>query len=632
MTGNDPKKKLDSAAPADSARWAGRRRTDDDFVEDSGDDRIIAQAFWVSLAVFGAVGAFLLAGAGIIFWMRPREKPIVETTPIVLPETRDTGQVQVPTVLFTDVTEEWGVRFVHENGAYGEKLLPETMGSGCAVFDADGDGDQDLLFVNSTRWPWDPRPASGPPPTMALYENQGDGRFRDVTQKAGLALSLYGMGVAAADYDNDGDIDLFITAVGANHLFENDGQGVFREVTNEAGVAGGDHEWSTAACWFDYDRDGRLDLFVANYVQWSPETDLWCSLDGATKSYCTPESYPGVAPKLYRNAGGGRFEDVTEKAGLADETSKSLGVAILDYDLDGWPDIFVANDTEPNKLYRNNGDGTFSEEGIGAGVAYSEDGIARGAMGVDAADYDRSGRPHLVIGNFSNQMLGLYHNEGNGLFVDEAPRSTVGKQSLLTLAFGTFFFDYDLDGWLDIFVANGHIEEEIQNVQPKVTFEQPPHLFRNLGGGKFVEVTEQVGEDFARPMVARGAAYGDYDRDGDLDLLVTTNDGPARLLRNDGGNRNHWLTLKLRGVESNASALGAVVRVASAGGRQWKMVKSGSSYCSQSQLAVTFGLGRDTEAEVTIEWPSGTVQKLGKIAADQWLLVREGDPPKKATD
>ena len=528
-------------------------------------------------------------------------------------------------VEFKDVTREAGIRFRHNAGKAGQKWLPETMGSGCAFFDADGDGWLDILLINSKDWT-----PKGRRSLPALYRNNRDGTFTDITRGSGLDVEGYGLGVAVADYDNDGREDVYITYMGRDRLFRNLGGGKFRDVTKEAGID--NPAFSASAAWLDYDRDGRADLFVANYVQWSPETDLWCSLDGATKSYCTPESYPGVAPKLYRNAGGGRFEDVTEKAGLADETSKSLGVAILDYDLDGWPDIFVANDTEPNKLYRNNGDGTFSEEGIGAGVAYSEDGIARGAMGVDAADYDRSGRPHLVIGNFSNQMLGLYHNEGNGLFVDEAPRSTVGKQSLLTLAFGTFFFDYDLDGWLDIFVANGHIEEEIQNVQPKVTFEQPPHLFRNLGGGKFVEVTEQVGEDFARPMVARGAAYGDYDRDGDLDLLVTTNDGPARLLRNDGGNRNHWLTLKLRGVESNASALGAVVRVASAGGRQWKMVKSGSSYCSQSQLAVTFGLGRDTEAEVTIEWPSGTVQKLGKIAADQWLLVREGDPPKKATD
>ncbi len=525
-------------------------------------------------------------------------------------------------VEFRDVTREAGIHFRHNAGKTGKKWLPETMGSGCAFFDADGDGWLDILLINSKDWK--PRGRRSLP---ALYRNNRDGTFTDITRGSGLDVEGFGLGVAVADFDNDGREDVYITYVGRDRLFRNLGGGKFRDVTKEAGID--NPAFSASAAWVDYDRDGWADLYVANYVEWSPESDLWCSLDGATKSYCTPESYPGVADKLYRNVGGGRFEDATEKAGLADETSKSLGVAILDYDSDGWPDIFVANDTEPNKLYRNNGDGTFSEEGIGAGVAYSEDGIARGAMGVDAADYDRSGRPHLVIGNFSNQMLGLYHNEGDGLFVDEAPRSTVGKQSLLTLAFGTFFFDYDLDGWLDIFVANGHIEEEIQNVQPKVTFEQPPHLFRNLGGGKFVEVTTETGEDLARPMVARGAAYGDYDRDGDLDLLVTTNDGPARLLRNEGGNRNHWLTLKLRGVKSNGSALGAVVRVASAGGEQWQMVKSGSSYCSQSQLAVTFGLGPDTEAEVTIEWPSGTVQKLGKAAANQWLLVREGDPPKR---
>ena len=302
------------------------------------------------------------------------------------------------------------------------------------------------------------------------------------------------MGVAAGDYDNDGREDVYITALEGDRLFHNEGGGKFRDVTATAGIANA--SFGTSAAWFDYDRDGRLDLFVANYVQWTPKGDLWCSLDGATKSYCTPESYKGTSSKLYRNLGNGSFEDVSAKAGLADPTSKSLGVTVLDYNGDGWPDLFVANDTQPNKLYRNNRNGTFTEEGMAAGVAFGEDGVARGAMGADAADYDRSGRAHLLVGNFSNQMLGLYHNEGNGLFVDEAPASTVGRASLLSLAFGVFFFDYDLDGHPDIFAANGHIEEEIGRVQPKVQYRERPLLFRNLAGRRFDDVDHADGRGF----------------------------------------------------------------------------------------------------------------------------------------
>jgi hypothetical protein len=523
-------------------------------------------------------------------------------------------------VVFRDVTREAGIRFRHNAGKAGQKWLPETMGSGCAFLDADGDGWLDILLVNSKDWK--PRGRKSLP---ALYRNNRDGTFTDITAGSGLDVESYGVGAAIADFDNDGRQDIYLTNMGPDRLLRNEGGGKFRDVTREAGID--NPGFASSAAWLDYDKDGLADLFIANYVEWSPAGDLWCSLDGATKSYCTPESYTGLASKLYRNLGGGKFQDVSRQAGVADPTSKSLGVAILDFDLDGWPDIFVANDTQPNKLYRNNGNGTFREEGVGAGVAFSEDGIARGAMGVDAADYDRSGRPHLVIGNFSNQMLGLYHNEGNSLFVDEAPRSSVGRDSLLTLAFATFFFDYDLDGWLDIFVANGHIEEEIANVQPKVTFAQPPHLFRNLGKGRFRDVAREAGPDLARPIVARGAAYGDYDRDGDLDLLVTTNNGPALLFRNDGGNANHWLTVDLVGVKSNRSALGAVARLKSASGTQWQMVRSGSSYCSQSQLALTFGLGKDPEVtELVIEWPSGLKQTFRNLRPNRFVTITEGKP------
>jgi hypothetical protein len=521
-----------------------------------------------------------------------------------------------PPIVFTDVTEQAGIHFTHNSGRAGRKYLPETLGSGCAFFDADGDGWPDILMVNSKDWA--PR---GRKSLAALYRNNHNGTFTDITAGSGLDVEMYGLGVAIADYDNDGREDIYITALDGDHLFHNEGGGKFRDATKAAGIQNA--SFGTSAAWLDYDRDGKLDLFVANYVQWSAKNDLFCSLDGAAKSYCTPESYKGTRSRLFHNLGGGRFEDVGEKAGIGDPTSKSLGVTVLDYNGDGWPDLFVANDTQPNKLYRNNKNGTFTEEGMTAGVAYGEDGVARGAMGADAADYDRSGRPHLLVGNFSNQMLGLYHNEGNGLFVDEAPSSAVGRASLLSLSFGVFFFDYDLDGYADIFAANGHIEEEIGKVQPKVSYRESPLLFRNLGNHKFENTGAGMGPAFNRQIVARGAAYADFDRDGDLDLLISTNHGPATLLRNDGGNRNHWLSVRLAGVKSNRDGIGAVVRLESASGKQWNMVRSGSSYCSQSDLALTFGLGKDSAATVQVEWPSGVKQQLGKLGADQFVVIDE---------
>jgi len=520
-------------------------------------------------------------------------------------------------VHFTDVTAQAGIKFVHNSGRAGKKFLPETLGSGVAWIDADGDGWPDLLFINSKDWT--PRGRKSLP---ALYRNNHDGTFTDITAGSGLDVEMYGVGVAIGDYDNDGLDDVYITALEGDRLFHNEGHGKFRDVTKAAGIQNA--SFGTSAAWFDYDRDGKLDLFVANYVQWTPKGDLPCSLDGSTRSYCTPESYKGTSSKLFHNLGNGKFEDVSQKAGIGDPTSKSLGVTVLDYNNDGWPDLFVSNDTQPNKLYRNNRNGTFTEEGMAAGVAFGEDGVARGAMGVDSGDYDRSGRPHLLVGNFSNQMLGLYHNEGTGLFVDEAPSSTVGRASLLSLAFGVFFFDYDLDGYLDILAANGHIEEEIGRVQPKVQYAEPPLLFRNLGQRRFENVTAQMGAGFNRPIVARGAAYADYDRDGDLDVVITTNHGPAYLFRNDGGNRNHWLTVRLVGRKSNRDGIGAIVRVTSKSGTQRNMVRSGSSYCSQSDLALTFGLGQDPDVQsVEIDWPSGVQQKLGRLAANQFVTIDE---------
>jgi enediyne biosynthesis protein E4 len=520
-------------------------------------------------------------------------------------------------VKFTDITAGAGIKFTHNSGRAGNKFLPETLGSGGAFFDADGDGWPDILLINSKDWT-----ARGRKSLHALYRNNKNGTFTNITAGSGLDVEMYGIGVAIADYDNDGKEDVYITALEGDRLFHNEGGGKFRDVTKASGI--NNAGFSTSAAWLDYDRDGKVDLFVANYVQWTAKGDIWCSLDGATKSYCTPESYKGTQSKLFHNLGGGRFEDVSQKAGVGDPTSKSLGVTVFDYNSDGWPDIFVANDTQPNKLYRNNKNGTFTEEGMSAGVAFGEDGVARGAMGVDSGDYDHSGRPHLLVGNFSNQMIGLYHNEGTGLFVDEAPASTVGRASLLSLAFGVFFFDYDLDGNLDIFTANGHIEEEIGRVQPKIQYKEPPLLFHNLGKRRFESVASKMGAEFNRPIVARGAAYADIDHDGDLDILITSNNGPAYLFRNDGGNKNKFLCVRAVGTKSNRSAIGAVVRAESASGKQWTTVRSGSSYCSQSDLAVTFGLGNDpVVTALEIEWPSGARQRLTNIAANQFITVDE---------
>jgi len=535
----------------------------------------------------------------------------------------DPGQPAIATtaaadVVFTDVTKSAGIDFVHNNGRSGKKLLPETLGSGVAFVDYDADGWPDLFLVNSKPWT-----GGGEKVTSKLYRNNHDGAFTDVTEQAGLSIEMYGLGVAFGDYDNDGFDDLYVTALEGDRLFRNTGKGAFVDVTSTTGIA--NKGFGTSAAFFDFDKDGLLDIYIANYVQWSADKDLWCTLDGSSKTFCTPESYEGLPSKLYWNLGDGTFADYTEEAGLLDPNGKGLGIAIFDFDSDGWPDLFEANDTEPNRLFRNNQDRTFTEVGLTAGVAFAEDGKARGAMGVDAADYDRSGREHLIVGNFANEMLNLFHNEGGGLFLDDAPASQIGRTSLLSLTFGTFFFDYDNDGRLDIFGANGHLDEEINNVQPTVTYAQPPLLYRNLGRGAGFEMTNaRVGKDLSRPIVARGAAYADYDRDGDLDIAVTTNNGPAYLFRNDGGNANSYLQLKLVGAESNRSGFGARISIRSAAGEQSRTVRSGSSYCSQSESTLTFGLGKDVTVDtVVVDWPSGRQQKFEALEVNQSIVIHE---------
>jgi hypothetical protein len=525
-------------------------------------------------------------------------------------------------ITFTDVTAQAGIHFKHNSGAFGEKYLPETMGSGVCIIDYDNDGWQDILFVNSKDWPGHGSGKSYP----ALYHNNRDGTFTDVTHQAGLDVEMYGLGCTVGDYDNDGFDDIYITAIGGSYLFRNLGNGRFADVTKKAGLA--DSGFPTGAVWFDYDRDGRLDLFVAHYVEWSLATDQACSLDGKHKSYCTPEAYKGQGARLFHNLGNGRFEDVTKRAGLEDATGKSLGIALIDYDNDGWLDLFVTNDTQPNKLYRNKHNGTFSEEGVATGIAFSDAGRARAGMGTDAGDYDNSGRQSLVIGNFTTESMTLYHNDAAGLFTDETSSSGIGPPSARSLTFGTFFFDYDLDGLSDIVAVNGHVADDIGTVQPTLHYAEPPLLFRNLGNGKFENVSNKVGPAFREPMVARGAAYADFDNDGDLDLVVTTNNGPARLLHNDNGNQNDKLRVKLVGTHSNRDAIGAKATLTTANGtRLHAMVKTGSSYLSQSEFPLTFGLGKpEYQKFVNLEivWPNGRRESIPHVSANQFITIKEG--------
>jgi hypothetical protein len=509
-----------------------------------------------------------------------------------------------------DVTSSAGIQFQHINGAYGGKLLPETLGSGCAFLDYDADGWQDILLVNGMDWPGH----QGERGALKLYRNNRNGTFSDMTHSAGLDVQMYGMGVAVGDYNNDGYPDLLITSVGQNRLFKNTGKGTFVDVTKPSGL-GGRLAFSTSALWFDFDRDGLLDLFVCNYVKWSHEHDVFCSLDGKRKSYCTPEAYRGETCWLFRNRGDGTFEDATATSGIFDSSSKSLGVAMLDYDQDGWPDLLVANDTQPNKLYRNQRNGTFKDVAVDAGIAFSAEGKARAGMGVDVGDFDNSGIPGVAITNFDNEMIGLFQASSSGNYSDVALRSGVGLASKDKLGFGCLLLDADLDGSLDLAVVNGHIDDTVRNVR-NVGYAQPPQLFLNNGKGTFRDVASELGGGFAQPKVGRGLAYGDFDRDGDLDLLITCNHGPAYLYRNDQLAGNRTLRIRLVGTKSNRDAIGATVRIFHGGGSQSRLVKGGSSYLSQSELPVTFGVGkRDKIDRLVIVWPSGRTEEYKDLIA-----------------
>ena len=543
------------------------------------------------------------------------------------------AQAPQPRVTLTDVTAMAGITARHDNGAAGNKLLPETMGAGAALLDYDNDNDQDLLLVNGLY------PGGGGGRFASLYRNDGTGRFDDVSLAVGLQPARpdtgyrvpgaappnadvalrYGMGVAAADMDNDGWTDLVLTSVGGLHLFRNDRGQRFVDVTADSGLAG-HRGFSTCALWVDVDRDGLVDLLVCNYVQWSPKTDLYCGAAGGQKTYCTPQAYRGSTSWLFRNRGQGRFEDRTAAAGLFDVTGKALGATVLDHDGDGWPDLFVANDTVPNRLYRNRHDGSFVELGLQSGVAFSLDGRARAGMGVDAADVDNSGRASVAVTNFSGEMLGLFVPQDAGVYVDAAPQNAIGRATRQTLGWGCFFFDVDLDGWQDLLVVNGQLDSAMERAPGAAT---RPHLFMNRQG-RFEDVATSAGEAFAASRIGRGAAFGDIDGDGDPDVVITANGGKAQLFRNDAAG-GRAVRLKLRGTRANRDAVGARVTGLVGGQRVSRMVRTGSSYLSQSELVVTVGLGSNAAFDdVVVEWPGQPPERLGRLGAGVLYEVTEG--------
>ncbi len=610
---------------------------DDELYEEVGetDDSIIGKAFVWSIAAFLLIGGTITA---VAFVLKQPPPPPPEVQPeYVPPEVYEDTSAEAPLVNFTDITQEAGIDFVHENGAAGDKLLPESMGGGCAFFDADGDGDQDLLFVNSTIWP-DNRTAGEALPTMALYRNDGSGHFENATAGSGLDVSFYGMGVAVGDVDNDGDSDLFITAVGPNRLFRNDG-GTFTDITEEAGVAGGPDQWSTSTSFLDIDNDGLLDLFVCNYIRWSKEIDFQVDFRfaGVGRAYGPPTNFEGAHCYLYHNRGDGTFEDISAAAGMYVENmatglpvGKALGVSPLDVNGDGWIDILVANDTTQNFLFVNQGDRTFVESGVEYGIAFDREGKATGAMGIDGGRYRNDDDLGFFIGNFANEMTSLYMSQGDPtLYADEAIGEGIGSPTRLMLTFGLFLFDYDLDGRLDLFQVNGHLEEEINVIQPSQRYEQPPQLFWNGGArtrGCFVAVDPEQAGDLNRPLVGRGAAYADIDGDGDLDILITQLGRAPLLVRNEQQTGHRAVRVRLIGKQANRDAIGAWIHAESGGTVQQRQVMPTRSYLSQVELPVTLGLNDAAQVDrLTVEWPGSDAEVIEKLTAGKTYTITQGE-------
>ena len=601
-------------------------------MEEERDDAIVGKAFVWSASL---IVALLISGGGYLYWTMNQKPPKVESQiEYEKPEPRKAISVEIPEMPFKEITASAGIRFVHDAGVAGEKLLPETMGGGCAFLDYDNDGDQDILFVNSCHWPWDETPVDFPP-TQTLYRNEGNCQFTNVTSEVGLNVTFYGQGVAVGDYDNDGDLDLFFSAVGSNRLFRND-KGLFVDVTTEMGVAGDADEWSTSCGFFDYDNDGDLDLFVANYVKWSREFDKAqpFTLTGRERAYGRPQNFPGTFPYLYRNDGG-KFTEVGAASGLhvtnparqEIAVAKSLGVTFLDADRDGYLDIVVANDTVQNFLFHNKQDGTFEEVAVLHNVAFDQQGNARGAMGIDSTRFRNGEHLAIAIGNFSNEMTALYVSRGNSMdFVDEANATGLGPQSRLELKFGTLFVDVDLDGRPDIVEANGHLENEINKVQLSQQYAQPPYFFWNCGPESPTEFAlvpkAKCGSDFVKRMVGRGSAVADIDGDGDLDLLFAAVNSPPRLLRNDQQIGNHWLRVAVTGPKGCRSSIGAQLVLELESGKMISQVMPTRSYLSQSELTVTFGLGKmNAIKRLMVTWPGGHQKVIDAPNVDQLLLV-----------
>jgi enediyne biosynthesis protein E4 len=584
----------------------------------------------------GAAALCLVCLAAAVAGCKEEAKPasLPPTPPPVRPPTVSTETL--PAVKFVEITEEAGIKFVHASGAKGEKLLPETMGSGAAFLDYDGDGDQDLFLVNSCPWPGQ---ETATHTTQALYRNDGHGHFEDVTVEARLNQTFYGQGVAVGDFDNDGDPDLFVTGLGGCYLYRNDGKGHFDDVTQELNAHVGD-AWYTSAAFVDVDNDTDLDLFVCTYVGWTADYDRAqdFQLAGTKKgrAYGRPAAFKGTYNVLLLNIDK-KFVDVSESAGIQvkgpdrkDPVAKSLGVAPYDFDGDGLVDLAVANDTVQNFLFHNLGHGKFEEKAIMAGMAYDQSGSPRGGMGIHVADFKNDGTVGVAVANFANEMVALYVNNAprEMQFYDEANIFGLGAPSQPPLKFGLFFFDYDLDGRLDLLSANGHLESDIAKVQASETYEQSAQLFWNSGKpgrALFVLVTpEAAGPDLFKPIVGRGSAYADIDGDGDLDVLLTSNGGPAHLFRNDGGNANHWIRLKLVGRNSNRDAIGAKVSVKVGKSVCHRQLFNAMGYLSSSELPLTFGLGKAKRADrVTITWPSLKVTELSNLAADKLYVVDE---------
>jgi hypothetical protein len=534
---------------------------------------------------------------------------------------------------FTDITGPAGVKWHYTSGATGKHHFIESTGGGVALFDYNNDGLLDIFAVQGGTLPGDPA-AHGTPPRNVLYRNNGDGTFTDVTAGSGLDVETgYGQGVSIADFDNDGFSDIYVTASGGNHLFRNNGNGTFTDVTARAGVADavspGLHEapWPLSAAWADYDNDGRLDLFVCHYCRWTPALDKECPDAHGNPAYCRPQVYEPSHCRLYHNNGDGTFTDVTDKSGIGKLQGKSMGAAWFDYDDDGWMDLFVTNDTMVNFLLHNNRDGTFTDKGIISGVGYGEQDAPSSGMGIGVGDYDNDGREDLFIVNFSGQSKTLFHNLGHGIFENASAQAGLASTNLQYLGFGLECFDYDLDGRKDLIFGNGHVLDGNVPLELGSSYAQSQQLFHNQGDGTFAEDTHSLG-DLAIPRVTRGLGIGDIDNDGDIDVVMVSQTGPLQIYRNDGGNQSHWITLRLEGVKSNRDAIGAKVVVRTAAGAQTQWVRGGSSYCSQSDRRVTFGLG--DAAGITaleIRWPRGLTQKFGPLAAGRFYHVQEGREP-----